>query len=165
MLVPAILYKDEVCNKFMEYYYSDDMLNYNGCLFSSIPQISENPDDGVFQYAIIDKNEVIGYFCYQVNWFAKNAFNFGLFSFDKKNKTVGIDVYRELRKLINEYKIHRIEWRMVGGNPVEKHYDRFCNKYNGKKFVLTDVIKDRCGAYHNDIIYEIIFKENGGYSR
>ena len=47
---------------------------------------------------------------------------------------------------------------MVGGNPVEKHYDKFCKKYHGKKFVLTDAIKDRCGKYHDDIIYEIIFR-------
>ena len=46
---------------------------------------------------------------------------------------------------------------MVGGNPVEKHYDKFCKKYHGKKFVLTDAIKDRYGKYHDDIIYEIIF--------
>ena len=46
---------------------------------------------------------------------------------------------------------------MVSGNPVEKHYDRFCKRYNGRKFVLTDVFKDRYGNYHNDVIYEIIF--------
>ena len=46
---------------------------------------------------------------------------------------------------------------MVGGNPVEKHYDKFCKKYNGKKFILTDAVKDKYGKYHNDVIYEIIF--------
>ena len=52
-------------------------------------------------------------------------------------------------------------WRMVGGNPVEKHYDRFCDRYNGKKFVLTDAIKDRYGIYHTDVIYEIVFEQEG----
>ena len=46
---------------------------------------------------------------------------------------------------------------MVGGNPVEKHYDRLCKRYNGNKFVLTDVFKDRYGKYHDSVIYEIIF--------
>ena len=40
---------------------------------------------------------------------------------------------------------------------IEKHYDKFCKKHNEKKFVLTDVFKDRYGNYHNDVIYEIIF--------
>ena len=62
----------------------------------------------------------------------------------------------EMEKLVNVYNLHRIEWRMIGGNPIEKHYDKFCKKYNGKKHVLTDVFKDRYGNYHDDIIYEII---------
>ena len=45
---------------------------------------------------------------------------------------------------------------MIGGNPVEKHYDKFCEKYNGTKHVLKDAIKDKFGKYHNDVIYEII---------
>ena len=71
MLCPAIVYKDEICKKFKEYYYSNDMLNFNGCLFSSVPQISEEPSDSIFQYAVVDKEEVVGYFCYQINWYAK----------------------------------------------------------------------------------------------
>ena len=45
---------------------------------------------------------------------------------------------------------------MIGGNPVERRYDRFCEMYNGTKHVLKDVIKDKFGEYHDDIIYEII---------
>ena len=44
---------------------------------------------------------------------------------------------------------------------TQKYYDRFCNKYQGSKFVLTDVFKDRYGKYHNDVIYEIIFEQEG----
>lgn len=165
MLVPAILCKDEICKKFKEYYYSDDMMNYTGCFYSSVPHIEEENNDGVYQYAIVDNNRAVGYFAYQINWYARSVYNFGLFSFERNNRLVGVDVYKELRKLINEYKIHRMEWRMVGGNPVEKHYDKFCQKYNGKKFVLTDAIKDRCGNYRNDVIYEIIFEESGGCSQ
>ena len=83
--------------------------------------------------------------------------NFGLYSFDKGNPIIGKDILREIRRIIKEFKPHRMEWRMIGGNPVEKHYDTFCKRYNGKKFVLTDVIRDRYGNYHNDVIYEIIF--------
>ncbi len=78
-------------------------------------------------------------------------------SFKRNDKTIGFDVLRELRKIINDYHIHRLEWRMIGGNPVEKHYDKFCNRYHGKKFVLTDCFKDRYSNYHDDVIYEIIF--------
>ena len=38
MLVPAILYKDEIRKKFMKYAYTDDMINYTGCLEENISQ-------------------------------------------------------------------------------------------------------------------------------
>ena len=159
MLVPAILYKDEICRGFMEYNYTEDMIYYTGYLGNSLPSIEENNDGYKYQYAIVDNGKLIGYFTYQIDWYVSCAHCFGLFSFDRNNKIIGLDVYRELKKIINDYHIHRIEWRMIGGNPVEKHYDRFCKKYHGKKFVLTDAIKDRCGKYHNDVIYEIILEQ------
>ena len=160
MLVPAILYKDEIANKFLSYNYTEDMFNFTGCLVNYQPEIKEDSDDSFYQYAIIDNGKLIGYFAYIINWYSSCAYQFGLFSFDKNNKMIGLDIYREVKKIINNYHIHRIEWRMIGGNPVEKHYDRFCNKYNGKKFVLTDAIRDRNGEYHNDVIYEILFDEH-----
>lgn len=161
MLIPAIIYKDEINKAFMKRCYTEDMIYYTGCLGDSVSVISDECDGGLYQYAIIDNDRLIGYFTYAINWYSSCARNFGLFSFDRNNRIIGIDVYRELKKIINEYHIHRIEWRMVGGNPVEKHYDRFCQKYNGKKFILTDAIKDRHGIFHDDIIYEIVFKECG----
>lgn len=61
-----------------------------------------------------------------------------------------------MNTLINKFKLHRIEWYMVSGNPVERHYDKFCEKYNGGKIVLRDTFKDRLGKYHDSITYEII---------
>lgn len=158
MIVPAILYKDEIHKKLSQHIYSEDMLYYTGWLGSSLPTIDSENDGSCYQYAIVDGSKLIGYFTYSVDWYASCASRFGLFSFDRGNRTIGLDVYRELKKLINDYHIHRIEWRMIGGNPVEKHYDRFCTQYHGKKFVLTDAIKDRHGNYHDDVIYEIILK-------
>ena len=83
--------------------------------------------------------------------------NFGLYSFDRGNPIIGKDILYEIKRIIKEYQPHRMEWRMVSGNPVGKHYDKFCKRYNGRKFVLTDVFKDRYGNYHNDVIYEIVF--------
>ena len=157
MLVPAILYKDEIQRNFEKYKYKNDMMYYSGWLGDSIPNFEDESDYGKVKYAIIDGCKLIGYFEYNVDWYASCVDCFALFSFERRNKIIGLDVHRELKKIIEEYNIHRISWRMIGGNPVEKHYDNFCNKYNGKKFVLTDAIRDRNGEYHNDVIYEILF--------
>lgn len=160
MLVPAILYKDEINKQSARMIYDDELFLYTGSTFPHGINKSEEPHDGVMQYAIVSDDKLVGYFTYRLNVYTRCADWFGLIAFEKNNRTIGIDVMRELKRLINDYHIHRIEWRMIGGNPVEKHYDRFCQKYNGKKFVLTDAVRDKYGNYHNDMIYEIIFKEN-----
>lgn len=157
MLKPAIIYKEEIVRRFCECA-TDDMLYYSGSLGCSPPEIADAPDESSFQYAIVDGDKLVGYLTYMVDWYTSCARCFGLISFERNNTIIGVDVFKELRKLINEYHIHRLEWRMIGGNPVEKHYDRFCLRYGGRKLVLNDAIRDRQGRYHDDMIYEIVFR-------
>ena len=160
MLKPALLYKEQLQEELTKHNYTEDMIYYTGYLGHSLINIAENNDGDLYQYAIVENDKLIGYFTYHVNWYDSCASRFGLFAFDRNNRIIGVDVYKELKKLINDYHIHRIEWYMISGNPVERHYDNFCKKYNGKKLVLTDALKDRCGKYHNSVIYEIILNRS-----
>ena len=161
MLKPAILYKEEIRKQFQERYYTDDMLYETGCNENWCPEIAECPDDTQFQFAIVDKNDkCIGYVSFKIDWYASQAYNFGLISFDKGNIITGEALKEVMDMIINQYKIYRIEWRMVGGNPVERSYDRFCKRYNGTKYVFHDVIRDKYGNYRDNIMYEILIKEN-----
>lgn len=162
MLEPAMLHKEAVLNGLKKHIYNDEMTYYSGWNGFELPEIPDKFDGWDCKYAILDdsdNNKVIGYFCYTYDMHNRSVSNFGLYSFDKNNATIGKDILREMRHIIKDYKPHRIEWRMVGGNPVECHYDKFCKRYNGKKFVFTDVFKDRYGKYHNDVMYELIFKD------
>lgn len=155
MLVPAILYKEEIQKEFQKYYYTTDMLYETGCLDNWIPNIDEKPDEQTYQYAIVGKDsKLIGYLAFKIDWYCSCAYNFGLFSFDRGNVLVGRDVFKKLDELINRF--HRVEWRAISGNPACRSYDKFVKKYNGNKHILKDAIRDRDGNYHDDIIYEII---------
>ena len=154
MLVPAILYKEEIIKEFQKLYYTDDMLFETGCLEQWCPNISDIPKEGRFDYAITNENKLIGYLSYQIDYYTSKAYNFGLMQFDRGNPIIGKDLFEKLKELVST--MHRVEWRMVGGNPVEKHYDKFCKKYNGNKHILKDSIKDKNGKYRDDIIYEIV---------
>lgn len=162
MLRPAAAYETVLMEKFKQHCYDEDMMYYTGTLGFCEPTIWKNDEYGnCRQYAIVNnENEVIGYFSYNYDHVAKCASHFGLFSFDRGNPTIGIDVLRELNYLIKKCHVHRIEYNMISGNPVENHYDKFCYHYCGKKITLTDVLKDREGNYHNCVIYEIIFNNN-----
>ncbi len=159
ILIPAILYKEEIAREFQKKFYTKDMLFETGSLNNWVPNIANEPDASNYQFAIIDSDKkLIGYLGYCVDWYTSCASQFGLMSFDKGNRIIGLAVYKTMRKLIYEYKLHRIEFRMVGGNPVERHYDKIVSHFGGTKHVLKDAIKDRQGHYRDDVIYEIIRK-------
>ena len=155
MLVPAILYKDEIIKDMQKYFYTDDMMFETGSMNNWTPNIIECPDCSQFQYAIVGNNgKLIGYLTYSVDWYASIAYNIGLFSFDRGNPLVGRDVFNKLEELVST--LHRVEWRAVSGNPACRGYDSFIKRHNGNKHILKDYFKDRNGNYHDNIIYEIV---------
>jgi hypothetical protein len=154
MLKPGILYKEQIIKEFQKLYYTEDMMFESGCIGQWCPNISDIPNEGKFDYAIIHNNKLIGYLSYQVDYYASNVYNFGLMSFDRGNPIVGRDLFDKMEELVSTFR--RIEWRMVGGNPVERSYDRFCKMHHGRKHVLKDAIRDARGNYRDDIIYEIV---------
>lgn len=155
MLVPAALYKKQIEEAFAARFYSKEMFLITGCLDNWVPNIAENPDASTCQFVMVSyKGDLLGYLAYSVDWYVSRAYNFGVMSFSPGNPVVGADLFHELERLVSQ--LHRVEWRMVGGNPVEKSYDTFCEKHGGKKFVLKDAIKDSVGKYHDDVIYEIV---------
>lgn len=154
MLVPAILYKEEIIKNMQTYYYTNDMFYETGCMDNWVPNIMDCPDENNFQYAIVHNDKLLGFLSYRIDWYVGKAYNFGLFSFDRGNPIVGKEIFNKLEELISKF--HRVEWRMVGGNPAERGYDHFLKRHNGNKHILKDSIRDRDGNYRDDIIYEII---------
>ena len=161
MLIPAILRKNEILEEFYKLQYTDDMMYESGSCDNYAPDIIDVPDKETYQFAIVnDKNKLIGYVSYKVDWYSSQAYRFGLISFDRGNPLIGRELYHIISSIINDLKLHRIEWFMVGGNPVEKSYDALCNKYHGRKLVLRDTFKDKKGNYRNSVVYEIINEKN-----
>lgn len=157
ILKPAALYKTQIEERAKEDYYTQKMFYYNGGIGYYGIYIDAEPENGLYQYAILDDKEetILGVIGFKVNYHAGTATQFGLYSFDDGNFAIGKAVYAIIDKL-KDMKIHRIEWRMIGGNPVERHYDSFCKKYNGRKIELYDVAKDIYGNYYNEYIYEVL---------
>lgn len=157
MLIPAAVRKDEIVLEFKKKYYSEEMFYYTGALDNSLPNISDCPGESTFQYAIVDeKNEkLLGYVAYTIDWYTSCAYNFGLMSFDEGNPLIGKALYEIFQKILPEKKIHRVEYRMISGNPIQRNYDKFCESFNGNKYVLHDILKDSKGIYRDEYIYEL----------
>jgi hypothetical protein len=154
MLVPAILYKDKIEKEFAKVLYTEDYFYYSGyCYCNSLPEI--RAEDCLYQFAMIDSGKnLVGYLAYRVDITSNSVNSFGLYSFDRGNPIVEKDLFKKMEELVSKY--HRVEWRMIGGNPVQKHYDEFCKRHGGNCVVLHDVCKDDSGNYHDEYIYEIV---------
>lgn len=153
MLKPAILYKEELEKKFAELLYTEDYFYYNGYAHcNDLPTIK--PEDSYYQYAIIDKDKVVGYLTYYVNMWSDSAERFGMISFNKGNLTVTMDVYAIIKELIKKHR--RIEWRCIEGNPVNRIYKKIVEKYNGYISTAHKCCVDNDGNYRDSYTYEIL---------
>ena len=156
MIVPAVTVKEEIEKLFKSNYYTDEMYFYTGDPGSYPANIAESTEDGRYDWAVMSSdNRVIGFISYRLDWSNLCANNFGMYCFEKNSPEFGIGVKQVMDKLFS-YNLHRIEWRMISGNPVERHYDKFCEHYDGNKVVLHDVIRDQYGKWHDCMVYEII---------
>lgn len=166
MIVPAILYKEELIREFDKLRYTEKAMLFNGCIQDDSLQISDEPSENRFQYAIVDHNEqLVGYISYWREWYDDSATNFGLISFMDRieGRSTAPIMASAIREIIHQLDgVHRIEWRCIGGNPAARTYARICEKVKGYRFRnlwLFDVFKDRQGNYRDCYIYELIRKE------
>lgn len=156
-LKPAVAYQDQLFKLFEKELYSENFFSYTGYVGSnSVPSV--NPMDDRYQYVIVNsEDKVIGYLAYHMDSNFDTVNKFGLYSFDHSNYLIGKVLFEEMERLCGLCR--RIEWRMIGGNPVEKHYDSFCEMHGGNKITLHKVAKNLDGEYFDEHIYEIV-KEN-----
>ena len=152
--------EEELTKLFTEHVYDKDIFLFVGYLHANtVPDFKLKQN--MYQWAIVDKGylfkseQTIGYFSYCIDTANDSAYGFSLYSFETNpNPVIGLSVYRKMEELIKSH--HRIEWRMIAGNPVQKHYDRFIKRFNGNRVQLHDAIKDGDGIYRDEYIYEIV---------
>uniref|UniRef100_A0AAU8B0C5 Uncharacterized protein n=1 Tax=Dulem virus 35 TaxID=3145753 RepID=A0AAU8B0C5_9CAUD len=159
MLKPAICYKEKLESALCEYFYTDDMMFYQGCLNNDLIEVVNKTDGGYYQYAVVDTdNKLIGYIAYRIDYYSSCAYSFGAFSFDRGNPIMGRELFDLLERLIKQ--CHRVEFRAVSGNPAVKGYDKFLQRHKdiGYKHIFKDEFRDSQGEYHDTYLYEFVNK-------
>lgn len=166
MLVPAIQYKEEIEKQFKAIQYSDKYLWYTGSIDNYDLEVKTEGDK--FAFAIVtyihDREVLVGYVSFRVDWYCSMAYNFSLIKFLDAPMVMARAV-REVMRMIESFNLHRIDFRCVSGNPAEKKYESICWKIKDKGEYRThyqifhDNIKDRQGTYHDTIVYELIRRE------
>lgn len=165
MLKPAILYREEIQKKFAALKYTDAAMYYNGCIEDGRIWIDdcEYGSIGVYQFAIVNGEDVVGFISWRTDYYSSVSYNFGLISFtpDKPNVAIATAILSSI-KMIQEQGIQHIEFGAVEGNPVIQHYDaitsRYTDDYIVQKILIPFAFKDRKGSFHGRYLYLMLKK-------
>lgn len=117
MLKPAICYKEQLEKALERYFYSKEMMYFQGLYnMNYLLSIDSKSEGGRKQFAVvsdIDDNKLIGYIDYIEDLYSSCVRSFGSWGFEN-NPTMGKDLYELLETLVKKY--HRVEFRAVKGN-------------------------------------------------
>lgn len=163
MLVPASTYKETIEYEFKKIQYSDKYLWYTGSIDNYDLEVKTEGDK--FAFAIItyihDREVLVGYVSFRVDWYCSMAYNFSLIKFLDAPMVMARAI-REVMRMIESFNLHRIDFRCVSGNPAESKYWKIlrqvdkAQKYSIRSLIFTDNIRDTHGKYHDTIVYELI---------
>lgn len=157
MLKLALLYKSQLeeayLSKIMDeknkYYICNSFYNYELSLaedsWTQLDLVSVNSED-----------QVIGYLSASFDRNANSVSHLSIINFYDVNLTFSRDLYQFVNDLFFKYGFRKIKFSVVVGNPAEKMYDKFIEKYNGRiAGVYEDDVVLPDGKYYDIKQYEI----------
>lgn len=156
MLKPAKMYENELNALFAQYTHEERMkwwqLNYE-----DREAKIEDSNYRVIQMASVKDDKVIGFLSAEINRniYAVDTLGCAHFIEDSKN-TFAADIVAFIKSLVYEHKFRKINWAVIKGNPVEKHYDRICKKMGGRIVGVKRYDVFIRGEYYDRKMYEWI---------
>lgn len=155
----AKLYETEIREKMWEIWYDERYQYYFGTDWRrdfSLGDTENSPchhDFAIFN----DDDELIGYIGYSIDLELRIAERFGAINFSNDKLTFGKAMCQIIKNCFMKFGIEIVEWCVVRGNPIEKSYDRMCEKYGGRIVgVKHKRAKDIAGNFCDFKMYEIL---------
>ena len=161
MLDIAINYVEQVKQKFRSTWFKERYKYWTATNYSE----EWNPIESTWvdhQIVSVRNGEVIGYNGYGIDRASGDlVHNLNIINFEEKPSiTFARDLGQVLIDIFEKYNFRKLSFYVVVGNPIEKSYDKMCERYGGRivgvKRKNTRLID---GKYYDEKLYEI-FKED-----
>lgn len=108
------------------------------------------------EFVSIYGNEVIGYIAYSINRNEYDVSNLRIINFTNNKIVFGKDLIKVLNNIFEKYNFRKLSFCVYIGNPIERSYDRFIEKYNGRIVgIKKQDIKLSDGKFYDIKLYEI----------
>lgn len=160
MLKLAKVYEHQLHGLFARTAFNEKFKFYNSTNYYNYNLELDNDSWNRLQFVSVNKhNDVLGYFSAKISRTAECVTSLEVINFYDINYTFSKDFHQFLTDLFVKFKFRKINFGVVVGNPAEKMYDKYIEKYNGRfaGYYKKDVrLYD--GNYYDFKVYEV-FKE------
>lgn len=158
MLHVAIKYAEQLRNKFHSVWFDERYKFWAGSNFFEEWQPAESTWVN-HQFVSVRDGEVIGYIAYEIDRGAGDlAYGLNIINFESEpSATFAMDLGQALENIFDKFNLRKLNFYVVVGNPIEKSYDKMCEKYGGR-IVGTQKQNTRLfdGKYYDEKLYEIL---------
>ena len=158
-LVNAKLYENEIRHKMWEIWYDEKYQYYFGDIWRTDFSLNDrNAECPRMAFAILnEQNELIGFIGYFLNTEVQVAQQFGAVNFSDDKISFGKALHQVIKECFLKFGVEVLEWQVIIGNPIEKSYDKLCQKFGGHIVgIRHHRVKDMSGQIRDEKIYEIL---------
>lgn len=157
MLDLALNHVEELKSLFRKIWFDDKYKFYNFDMYYADVEICTNTWES-HQFVSVDgEGNVIGYIGYTINRQTLNANNLEIINFTDDIYTFGSDMKKAFKDIFEKFRLHKLSFSVVVGNPIESQYDRLIEKYGGRivgiQKAQTKLIDNK---YYDVKLYEIL---------
>lgn len=143
------LFKKIIFQEKYKYYNYSNYWTYN-------LKLSENSWDSIEMVSVDEENYVRGFLSASINRIADSVSSLGIINFYDVNIVFAKDLYQFIKDLFLKFNFRKIEFIVVVGNPIEKMYDKYIQKYNGRIVgIKKQSTKLQDNKYYDVKMYEI----------
>ena len=161
MLRPAILYKDKLTQTMVDKCWFNDHYKYFNQGWNSIEKIEEDSEKQHQFVSINEQEQICGIIFYYIDRQSRSVCGLNAASFVNANDlSFAKDLLQAIDDIFCKFNFRKLNFGVVVGNPVERSYDSFIRRYNGRVagyYKEDTMLYD--GTYADIIVYEL-FRED-----
>ena len=119
--------------------------------------MSDDTWDSLDFVSIDDEENVLGFIRAKVSRGNEKVTNIEALNFSNKANTIfSRDLYKFIVDIFLKYNFRKIEFTVVAGNPIEKMFDKYVNKYGGRIVgVRKESVKLQDNLFYDSKLYEL----------
>ena len=158
MLKNALLYVEQIREKELNTWYDDKYKYFCGESGFGLPEFPDNNLNQHYLASVDSKDEVLGLIRYTLDRGKRTiAYSFGVKSYAEGSATFAEDALQAIENIFMKYNADAMFWTVVDGNPVVKHYIKFCFYYGGRMCAYRKLdATDMYGNYRDSYTFELL---------